>query len=137
MVTVEPFFAGILKELLPDFAEYVFVAPPDTDTTIGAALHVVTFLPLTDLVVQVFANDDGTVTAILAVEPFNTAVALTVGTTTAGADCVADDGALGDAAGAAATGAAVGAIAAGLRFVGVSGTTLGSSGNATKPLTRT
>ena len=104
----------------------------------GAALHVVTFLPLTVLVVQVFAKDDGTVTAIFAVEPFNTAVAFTATTATAaGTDCDADDGALGDTAGAAATGAAAGVSAAGVRDAGVSGTTLGTSGAATKPLMRT
>jgi hypothetical protein len=114
-----------------------------------AALQVETFLPFTTFVVQVFARLDGTLTEILAVVPFSTAVAfapeLTAGADALGAATTEGDfdstgsttvseffaGATGDAG---ITGAAVGVLAEGVR--GISGATLGSSGCATNPDTR-
>ena len=115
MVTVAPFFAGILKALLPDFAEYVFVAPPETDTTMAAALQVETFLPFTTFVVQVLAKLEGTLIETLAVVPFRTAVAVAAGTFAIGATnglvTNAVVGCFGAASGTTTTGAVASPVA--------------------------
>ena len=115
MVTVAPFFAGILKALLPDFAEYVFVAPPETDTTMAAALQVETFLPFTTFVVQVLAKLEGTLTETLADVPFRTAVAVAAGTFAIGATnglvTNAVVGCFGDASGTTTAGAVASPVA--------------------------
>ena len=127
------------------------VAPPDTDTTMEAALQVETFLPFTTFVVQVFARLDGTLTEILAVVPLSTAVAFAAGLVATDTGAALGDAAtvgdlvstgsttastflLGAEGVAGSAGTTDGVLTEGVR--GVSGTTLGSSGCATKPDTR-